>query len=377
MFPENDKPKELNVDEEFSKIVKKIYDDAPRNDSVQQTLDFNKKEVAEKIKRLTYPQDWVSYNAAQTKEKIISEKLLLELLDSFDWKELSLKGGRPGYSLKERVYCMFVYTYNGYSSRRCVSDFKMAAERKILRGSPHFNTLLSYFANKSATPFLKRLIEITALPLKCIEQDFAVDATGFSTSRFERWFNVRTQSIEMKRHWKKCHAMIGTKSNIITSLTITEGTNADCPEFVPLVARTALFFEMREVSADKAYLSRENLSYIGGQGAIPYIPFKSNSLPNAKGSVIWSRMFDYFLNNKERFMHSYHKRSNVETTFSMIKRKFGNNIKTKKDHSQVNEILMKCLCHNLCVLVQESIELGIEIDFSLCAEKVLAHNQYA
>ena len=44
----------------------------------------------------------------------------------------------------------------------------------------------------------------------------------------------------------------------------------------------------------------------------------------------------------------------------------------EKDESQVNEILMKCICHNLAVLVQEGFELGLEIDLNSCAKYVLA-----
>ena len=337
-------------------------------------INNSKAEVAERIKRLTYSQDWTSYNLAKTNEKIIAEKLLLELLDTFEVKR-PIRVGAKGASLKEKIYSMFVYNYSGYSSRKCISELKMAQERKVITKTPHFNSILNYFGDLETIELIKKLILITALPLKNVEKDFAVDSSGFSTCLFERWLNIRTQKVERKRHWKKCHVMIGVKSNIITSVKITEGTSNDCPELIPLAKETRGFFDIREISADKAYLSRANMEGIAGLGAIPYIPFKSNSTGNAKGSYIWSRMFDYFLKNNEQYMQSYHKRSNVETAFSMIKRNFGNNLRTKKDISQVNEILMKCLCHNLAVLVQESFELGLEIDLNFCAEVVLAQEQ--
>ncbi len=155
-------------------------------------------------------------------------------------------------------------------------------------------------------------------------------------------------------------------------MEITEGHEADSPELIPLVEQAGKNFEIENVCADKAYLSRQNFDKIAEMGAIPYIPFKSNSTGNKKGSIIWSRMFDLFLKNREAFDKEYHQRSNVETTFHMIKKKFGNHLKTKKDDSQVNEILMKCLCHNLAVLVHESIELGLEVDLGKCAEVILA-----
>jgi transposase len=62
-------------------------------------------------------------------------------------------------------------------------------------------------------------------------------------------------------------------------------------------------------------------------------------------------------------MRNYHRRSNVETTFSMIKAKFGEKLRSKTATAQANEVLCKVLCHNLCVLIQSMYEFGIEADF--------------
>ncbi len=66
----------------------------------------------------------------------------------------------------------------------------------------------------------------------------------------------------------------------------------------------------------------------------------------------------------EEFMEHYHKRSNIETAYSMIKGKFGCALRSKRDTGQINEALCKVLCHNVCVLVQAMHELGIEPVFS-------------
>ena len=72
---------------------------------------------------------------------------------------------------------------------------------------------------------------------------------------------------------------------------------------------------------------------------------------------------DYFYEHRDEFMKHYHKRSNAETVFSMIKRKFDMNLRTKSELSQSNEILCKALCHNIVVLIHETFELGISTDF--------------
>ena len=74
-------------------------------------------------------------------------------------------------------------------------------------------------------------------------------------------------------------------------------------------------------------------------------------------------MFGYFTYRRDEFLAHYHKRSNVETTFSMIKRKFGDFVRSKTDVAMVNEVLCKVLAHNLVVLIHEVYELGVEPAF--------------
>jgi len=62
-------------------------------------------------------------------------------------------------------------------------------------------------------------------------------------------------------------------------------------------------------------------------------------------------------------MQHYHKRSNVESTFSMIKAKFGGSLRSKARTAQYNEALCEILCHNICVVTQPMYELGIEPTF--------------
>src|SRR5439155_6966103 len=77
----------------------------------------------------------------------------------------------------------------------------------------------------------------------------------------------------------------------------------------------------------------------------------------------WAEMFHYFNYRKTEFLEHYHKRSNVESMFSMMKRKFGDSLRSKTDVAMVNEALCEILCHNLSVLIHEMFELGIEPTF--------------
>jgi len=98
--------------------------------------------------------------------------------------------------------------------------------------------------------------------------------------------------------------------------------------------------------------------------AMPYIPFKANSTGNArKQSKLWKTMFHFYSYNQEAFMQNYHKRSNVESTFHMIKAKFGDKLRSRTKTAQVNEALCKILCHNICCLIQSMFELNLKPKF--------------
>ena len=142
-----------------------------------------------------------------------------------------------------------------------------------------------------------------------------------------------------------------------------------------MIKITAKNFIIREVSADKGYISKKNLEVVSQLGAVPYIIFKKNVTGRARGSYVWMRMKKYFDEHNEEFMMHYHKRSNAETVFHMIKRKFGQTLNSKSETGQINEVLRKALAHNICVLIQEMRELGINLDFIKCAKMAIVRNQ--
>jgi transposase len=168
----------------------------------------------------------------------------------------------------------------------------------------------------------------------------------------------------VKREWIKVHLMCGIRPNVVTAVKITDRYAGDSPQFKELVDATAKNFIMQEVSADKAYLSADNLQTLIDHAAMPFIPFKSNSDPARRSTnPLWRRMYHYFSFNQKWFMQQYHKRSNVESTFSMIKAKFGDSLRSKTETAQINEALCKVLCHNLCCLIQSMFELNIKPEF--------------
>lgn len=322
--------------------------------------------MEETKKRKTYRQRWREYNLAQTQEKAHFEVLLHDLCRGVDAPVQTF--GRPRLKLGDIIFCLAYKTYTGFSGRRLATDLREVERRGFIEKAPHFNSLYLYQAT-TVTSCLQTLIARSALPLRAVETDVAVDSSGFSTGVYERWFNVKYGEIDRKG-WLKMHLICGVRTNIVIGVEMSGPHAGDYPFFTPLVNRAKdLGFDLKEISADRAYLGAENLRTTLLAGAMPYIPFKENSVPDGGGTV-WKRLYHFYSYHNDEFKAHYHKRSNIESTFSMIKRTFGERLRSKIETAQINEALTKVLCHNLCRLIHSMYELEIEPTF--CEELLLS-----
>lgn len=310
--------------------------------------------------RKTYKQQWPAYNAAQVNEKDQFQQLLHELCKAIETPEQEGRGGRR-LPLADMVYSLIFKVYSTLSTRRFMSDLREASERGHIGKVPHYNSIIGYLEKPELTALLRELIIETSKPLKAVETDFACDSSGFTTSRFHRWFDHKYGKQRQEHDWVKVHIMCGVKTNVVTAVEIKEKLAQDSPHLPTLLDTTAKTFKISDVCADKGYGSINNTNEIARHGGMPYIAFKS--IHTGKGGGLWEKMFHYFQFQRDEFLTHYHKRSNVESTFSMIKRKFGDFLRSKTDTAMVNEALCKLLAHNIVVLIHEIHELGIEATF--------------
>lgn len=322
---------------------------------VKETMTLTRETV---VKKPTYRQNWPAYNKAQTTEKNRLQALLHDLCREIPEPPAKPGPGRKPLRLADQVFAAAFKVYSTMSARRFMCDLADAQEKGYILKVPHFNAISNALERADVTPILKALIATSSLPLKSIERDFAVDSSGFATSRFVRWFDHKYGVVRQRYDWVKVHLMCGVKTNIVTAVEIADRNAHDSPMFGPLFEATRRRFDIREVSADAAYLSHANMNMVGDAGGTPYICFKSNTTAAAGG--LMARMFHFYNLNRDEYLAHYHKRSNVESTNAMIKAKFGDHIRSKTDTAMTNEALCKVLCHNICCLIQSHHELGIE-----------------
>jgi transposase len=315
---------------------------------------------------VAYGEGWHTYNLAQTKEQERFTELLRSLCDGIS-NPLQEGRGRPRLPLSDVVFTLVSRAYSTMSGRRFTSQLNEAQAKGLIEKAPSYNSAFRYLENPELTPLLKSLIEETAKPLKAVETDFAVDSTGFATSTYNRWFDHKYGKTKVKQTWVKTHIMVGVKTHVVTSVEATPTESNDGAQFPALVERTSRTFPINEVSGDKAYSTKRNLRVVEAVGGTAFIPFKSNATgiggTHHDYDGLWDRMWHFYNFNRETFLAHYHKRSNVESAFSMVKAKFGGSVRSKTPVAQVNEVLCKVLCHNICVLIQSIYELGLEPTF--------------
>ena len=306
-------------------------------------------------------QKWNKYNLAKTNEKRLFYELLDELCKLIP--EPKKRMGRPPIPTRDMVFMTALKLYNNFSSRKIWSDLKFAERSGYIKGAPHFNRLSDFLNSEGTYDLLQKLLTITAMPLKNLEDHYSIDASGFGGYQNERWMNVKYHKRGTFSKYLKGHIAIGTRTNVICSCEVTSAAVGDARAAPLVLENLSKNFQPLSVSADRAYSAHRILTIIEKMDAEPFVPFKTNTNPNKKSPEIWIRLFKYFQENQEEFNAHYHKRSNVETTFYMVKSRLGEFLRSKLHTSQKNELMMKFICHNICCLIQEVYENEIHVSF--------------
>ncbi len=320
--------------EDLSKLSKRIYQQVnPATREIQQRLTSYEPQPYGESK--SYPQDWPMYERAMGQEKLMFFRILKDAVDTLDIDYEYKGNGRPPVYYADIIKAMCIKGFSGYSSWRAESELKIARAMGIIEEVPKRSTLNKYMQDPMITKQLHKLYKIIAEPLAEIEVYFAADATGISNAYGNtRWMNVRHTKEELKRRreYNKLHIIAGCKTNVICSAKITKGTEHESPHFKALLDDTAKIFHVKEVSADAGYLSKDNVRAITKHGAAPFIMGKKNvNVPRRNTTSAWGSMLRLWKKHQMYFAEHYHRRSNVESTFGALKRKYGDFCRCKKN----------------------------------------------
>lgn len=306
-----------------------------------------------------YAQDWPAYTASRLNEKCNFLRILYELCKEI--KEPNPAVGRPPCLLRDVVFCLVLKVYLTLSSARLNGDLGEAKAAGLITKVPGTTSVSEHLRKLSLTHLLQRLLIQSSLPLASIEKVFAADSTSFGLPHRRDWYNRHKKRTEKRRYFAKLHVMCGVATNVITCAIPTEGNESDRNYLKLLIAGTARYFQITEVSADAGYMSAENMREVLLAGALPYIAFTKNCAVDANyKSRIWKDLLYLFKTKHNVFTSHYFLRNNVEATFSSMKARFRARLRSKSTQGQFNEMICLAIAHNICVLNRAMYLLGID-----------------
>jgi len=245
--------------------------------------------------RQEYDRDWRAINWARTAIPRLGPGLIVELVDGLGLEPpVGGKRGAPRVPESDILKVALLRTFE----EKTAGEAEVAAENYQTLGVqigrvPSYNTLLREFARPSLMPHYHRLLAGSSLACIGLEKTFAVDGTGFGTSRFDchRTHKHGTKAqrqaeeqryAEMKRHrWLEAKLVFGVDTLIIPAAQITEPHVSEGPLMQELLRRTiANGGRVTTWCGDAAYLSWYNIEAV--ERVIAKVPAKAEVLPGGK-----------------------------------------------------------------------------------------------
>ena len=135
---------------------------------------------------------------------------------------------------------------------------------------------------------------------------------------------------------------------LILNWFITEGKKNDSPFFTRLLMPFSL---LGVVIADAGYLSRKNYQFVVDKNGSAFIPFKKNSTAKPKSHPAWKIAFNLWKILPTIFKGIYHQRSKIECVFSVLKKRWGDQLYSKNGYLRRREMAVRFIAYNLRLII--------------------------
>jgi hypothetical protein len=119
----------------------------------------------------------------------------------------------------------------------------------------------------------------------------------------------------------------------------------------PLVEEASKKAKIAKTVADGAYDAKSNFHYLAGNEIEPVIKVRKSSSSRVGGCIPRKLVAQEYLRDPEvwKRSHGYGQRWMVESTFSSLKRTFGEYVSARSMRNMANEIMLKASLYNLFI----------------------------
>jgi hypothetical protein len=225
-----------------------------------------------------------------------------------------------------------------------------------LKTVPHFTTLQKASKRLLKSSWARKCIENTvkvAMAKRKTVKLAALDSTGLQSGHISSYFLKRRskskkQPLNSKMtRWPKVAVISDTSNHVILAVHMERGPKSDAGHFKDIVRKLPDGLVVKYITADAGYDSEANHQHANEVKNIrTIIPAKigqpTDKLPKGK----YRKKMKLHWNSK-----SYGQRWQVETVFSMIKRNLADFLASKHYWSQLREVLLLAITHNLLIIL--------------------------
>jgi transposase len=219
-----------------------------------------------------------------------------------------------------------------------MSDIK---EKLDLDKIPHYTTLQKFVSKIPSSLFnlvLSRTIKLFYLHGENASIT-AIDATGFTSSYASHYYSRRTG--KLRRSFLKTSIAVDTNKKVVLGWKISQKTDHDVKHAKTLIRQSNKSRKSECYVLDKGYDSEKIHVLIREEiKADSIIPVRVRKRKKIKGK--YRRQLHLTFDKIK-----YNKRNIAETTFSVVKRKFGEVLRARKLYNQVKEIKIKLIVYNM------------------------------
>jgi len=272
------------------------------------------------------------------------------LVQSSRLARYSCKYSRRDYTQHQLLTILLFKEYRKAYYRTIIWDLEeMDRIREALGLStiPHFTTLQKFLGRIKPIYFdilLKSTLKIFYSPNDSISIT-AIDSSGFTSGYCSHYYSERTGKI--RKHFLKVSIVVDIDLQVITGFMISKSRVHDSRHAFPLLKKCHKMHKSECYLMDRGYDSEKMHRFIRETlNADSIIPARSHQY----SKNVWGRYRKEMTDNFD-FVR-YRKRFLVETKFSVLKRRFGADLKSRIFQIQKKEISCKIILANLDRFIQ-------------------------
>ena len=261
----------------------------------------------------------------------------------------SHKFSKKKFSQFQHMFLLVYKQFRKFTYEELLTDMAGNTDLRAYLGLnklPHYTTLIK-FAGRMPCKVLDKLV----LAFKHLLPDpkkVAIDATGISLDNASLHYCKRIGKSVKKRPFMKTTFVVDIKNYFILLVKMQKKTRHDVIDTKPMIRKLALHYKPEVFYGDRGYdansifqLCFEKLK------AYPLILQRNLDVPKHRRTGRYRKqtfdIFDY---------GEYLQRNKIETLNSMIKRRFGSNVKSRTDKLQRVEILTRVIAYNIDRLIR-------------------------